>query len=119
MKHRVFIMGLLLSVAACSGLAMAAHPTGLAFVPTTDEEYHFDTGTLQGTLRSGGRSFGLSALIHVPSGIRLDGARYGIFSHYRVFTTNQRYGHAAWDWPSQSRLLANGAVRVHWPAGDD
>ncbi|UCE46250.1 MAG: hypothetical protein JSW47_11565, partial [Phycisphaerales bacterium] len=119
MKRTVFIMGSLLSVATCSGLAMAVHPAGLAFVSSTDEEYRFDTGALRGTLRSGGRSFGLSALIHVPSGIRLDGAQYGIFSHYRVFTTNQRYGHAAWDWPSQSRLLADGAVRVHWPADDD
>lgn len=119
MKRRAFIMKLLLSVAAWLGPAIAAHPAGLAFVSTTDEEYRFDTGTLQGTLRSGGRSLGLSALIHVQSGIRLDGAQYGIFSHYRVFTTNQRYGHAAWDWPSQSRLLADGAVRVHWPAGDD
>jgi len=108
-----------LFVAAWLGPAMAAHAAGLAFVPTTDEEYRFNTGVLQGSLRSGGGSFGLSSLVHVPSGIRLDGASYGIFSHYRVFTANQRYGHAAWDWPSQSTRLSDGAVQVRWPSGDD
>ena len=112
-------MSLFLFGVAWLGPTMAAHPAGLTFVPATDEEYRFDTGVLQGCLRAGGRSFGLSSLKHVPSGIRLDGASYGIFSHYRVFTTNQRYGHAAWDWPSQSTRLTDGAVRVLWPAGDD
>jgi hypothetical protein len=43
----------------------------------------------------------------------------GILSHYRVFTANKRYGHAAWDWPSTSKLLDDGAVQVHWPNAKD
>ena len=103
MNTKVFVMSLFLFVAAWLGQAIAAHAPGLAFVPSAEEEYRFDTGVLQGTLRSDGGSFGLSALIHVPSGIRLDGVSYGIFSHYRVFSANRRYGHAAWDWPSEPR----------------
>jgi len=44
---------------------------------------------------------------------------YGIFSFYRIFTTNKRYGHAAWDWPSVSKLLSDGAVQIVWPEGKD
>ncbi len=91
----------------------------LRFLSSGEEEYRFDTGTLSGTLRSGGKSFGLSSLVHVPSGTKLDGAAYGILSYYRVFAANQRYGHAAWDWPSTSKLLPDGAVQVDWPAGED
>ncbi len=94
-------------------------PDPLAFMSSAKEEYRFNTGMLRGTLRRGGRSFGLSSLTHVPSGTRVDGASYGIFSHYRVFTTNKRYGHAAWDWPSTSKRLGNGGVQVRWPAGKD
>lgn len=87
----------------------------LAFAATGEkEEYRFDTGMLRGTLRQGGKSRGLSSVTHVPSGTRLDGA-YGIFGHYRVFTTNRRYGPAAWGWPSTSKLLSDGAVQVNWP----
>jgi len=100
--------------------ATAPAPRGrLAFIPSgKTEEYRFDTGLLRGTLRRGGKSRGLSSVTHVPSGTRLDGA-LGILSHYRVFTTNKRYGHAAWDWPSTSKLLGDGAVQVRWPAGKD
>ena len=91
----------------------------LRFVASDDEEYRFDTGTLRGTLRSGGKSFGLSSLLHVPSGTRVDGAAYGILSHYRVFASNHRYGNAAWEWPSTSKLLPNGGVEIRWPAGED
>ncbi|MBW8042643.1 MAG: hypothetical protein FVQ85_21970 [Planctomycetes bacterium] len=44
---------------------------------------------------------------------------FGIFSFYRIFTTNKRYGHAAWDWPSVSKLLPDGSVQIVWPAGKD
>ncbi len=78
-------------------------------------EYTFDTGVLRGTLRQGGKSLGLAPLIHVPTGARLDRSM-GILSFYRVFTTGQRYGAGAWDWPSTAKLLPDGAVQVTWPA---
>lgn len=90
----------------------------LAFRPAGKEEYQFNTGILRGTLRPGGRSAGLSAVVHVPSGVTLAGS-YGILSHYRVFATDARYGHAAWDWPSVSKLLTDGAVEVRWPPAKD
>lgn len=90
-----------------------------SFTEAGNEEYRFDTGVLRGTLRSDGRSIGLTSVTHVPSGTGLDDAEYGILSHYRVFTSNERYGHAAWDWPSKSKLLPDGSVQVFWPSGDD
>ncbi len=94
-----------------------ARPGRLAFVSSEKEQYSFDTGVLRGTLRGGGKSRGLSGFTHIPSKTKLDGG-LGIFGHYRVFTTNKRYGPAAWGWPSTSKLTSDGAVEVHWPKAD-
>jgi hypothetical protein len=92
--------------------------TRLAFTSNENGEYEFDTGILRGRLRRAGKSPGLSPVVHVPSGLTLNGT-YGILSHYRVFTTDNRYGTAAWDWPSTSKLLGDGAVQITWPEAPD
>jgi len=89
-----------------------------AFTANEDGGYEFDTGVLRGRLRQAGKGLGLSSALHVPTGTKLNGA-YGILSYYRVFTTNKRYGTAAWDWPGTSKLLPNGAVQVTWPEAED
>ena len=61
---------------------------------------------------------GLSSVVHVPSGTRLDRSM-GLFSHYRVFSANRRYGAGAWDWPSEAKLTPEGAVEVRWPSAPD
>lgn len=86
-----------------------------SFTSSGKGEYEFDTGIVRGKLRQGGKSLGLSSVEHVPSGVRLDGA-FGILSYYRIFTTNKRYGTAAWEWPNESKLLPDGAVQIRWPA---
>jgi hypothetical protein len=93
-------------------------PRRFAFTPGNQGEYTFDTGVLRGTLRQNGASRGLSSVVHIPSGARLDGS-VGIAGHYRVFTTNKRYGTAAWDWPSTAELQSDGSVRTTWPAVQD
>jgi len=81
-------------------------------------EFSFDTGVLRGKLRAEGRSRGLSSVVYVPTGTRLDSSM-GLFSHYRVFSAGKRYGTAAWDWPSEARLGSDGAVEARWPAAGD
>lgn len=84
-----------------------------------DNEFAFDTGVLRGKLHAGGKPMGLTQVVHVPTGRRIDGGA-GILSIYRVFTANHRYGPAAWDWPNGSaELLGNGAVEFAWPAAED
>jgi hypothetical protein len=90
----------------------------LAFTAKEDGGYEFDTGILRGGLRQAGKGLGLTSAVHIPTGTTLNGA-YGILSYYRVFTTNKRYGTAAWSWPGTSKLLPDGAVQVTWPEGDD
>jgi hypothetical protein len=100
-----------------STVSLAADNAGaLAFKPGDRGGFEFDTGLLRGKLRPAGKSLGLVSVIHAPSGIMLDrgDGGYGLFSHYRVFTRNQRYGHGAWDWPSTARLRSDGAVEVRW-----
>lgn len=93
-------------------------PAKHAFAAGANGEYTFDTGTLRGKLRQGGKSQGLSSVVHVASGTRLDGYS-GIFSPYRIFTTNKRYGTAAWNLASESKLLDDGGVEVTWKRGED
>jgi hypothetical protein len=91
-----------------------AGSASLSFKPAANGEFTFDTGILRGKLRAGGKSLGLSSVVHVPTGRRLDRSN-GLFSHYRVFSKGVRYGAGAWDWPSTARLLDDGAVEVNWP----
>ena len=95
---------------------LTAKDAKLAFRSEEGGAYSFDTGVLRGKLRPGGKSLGLMQVVHVPSGASMSRS-YGLFSHYRVFTENHRYGGGAWDWPSEA-ALTNGSVEVYWPAAE-
>lgn len=110
----MFVIGLAVNL----GVRAESQSVKLTFTSKGKNEYVFDTGVLRGKLRKDGRTLGLSSVVYVPSGVKLDG-RFGIFSYYRIFTTNKRYGHAAWDWPSVLKLLPDGAVQIVWPAERD
>ncbi len=123
---RVFVLALLLSPVStpADGQSAAGRVTGgrltgqvarPEFVMGQNGEFIFHTGTVQGILRKDGKSRGLSSVIHNPAGARLDGGS-GLLGYYRVFTTNHRYGPAAWNWPSTARLLPDGAVEITFPA---
>ena len=115
----MFSTGVLIWVMICTlGAAVASPADKFRFSSTEEGRYIFDTGVLRGELRQADKTLGLSSVVHVPSGTRLDGA-YGIFSYYRVFTTNKRYGHAAWEWPCVSKLLPDGAVQIFWAADEN
>jgi hypothetical protein len=90
----------------------------LAFTASGTNEFAFNTGVLKGKLRAGGKSTGLSSVVHLPTGVSLDSSK-GLFGHYRVFSANKRYGTAAWDWPSDATLRQDGSVEVRWPSADD
>jgi hypothetical protein len=90
----------------------------LVFLASGTNEFAFDTGVLRGKLRAGGKSRGLSSVVHQPTGVTLDSSM-GLFGHYRVFSANKRYGTAAWDWPSDAELHPNGSVEVRWPSAED
>jgi hypothetical protein len=90
----------------------------LVFTQSKDGGYEFDTGILRGRLRGAGKDLGLTSAVYLLTDTKLSG-EYGILSYYRVFTMNKRYGHAAWEWSSSSKLLPDGAVQVTWPEADD
>jgi len=117
MRSLVVLLTLLLSSAA----ATAAEPVNLGFKPG-DEPGHFtfDTGVLRGTVRMNGRSQGIVELVHVGSGVPVvaGGRLPGALSPYRVFSRGVRYGNAARDWPTETTILDDGALRVFWPAGE-
>jgi hypothetical protein len=97
-------------------LAAAEPSASLAFKAGTGGEFTFDTGIVRGKLRPKGKCLGLASVTHVASGVTLDrgDSGYGLLSHYRVFTTNKRYGGGAWDWSSTALLRDDGAVEVIW-----
>jgi len=99
-------------------LVCAAASSDLRFKPAGGGEFEFDTGVLRGKLRPGGKSQGLSSVVHIPSGATLSRS-VGLFTHYRVFSANHRYGPAAYGWPSEATLRDDGSVEVRWPATAD
>ena len=109
-----------LASSPCRTLAQTKTPgfEVLRFVASGTNEFAFDTGVLRGKLRAEGKSKGLSAVVHVPTGLTLDRSM-GLFGHYRVFSANRRYGVGAWDWPSHASLQPDGSVQVRWPAVSD
>jgi hypothetical protein len=117
-------LALLAALVGAQGLALAqtqmqtSNQPALAFAPGAANEFTFDTGVLRGKLRAEGRSRGLSSVVHLPTGLRLDSS-LGLFSHYRVFSAGKRYGTAAWDWPSEARPGPNGSIAVRWPVTAD
>jgi hypothetical protein len=115
LKPTVILSGLLMAAIADSS-GEEAMP--LAFKPAAGGEFTFDTGVVRGKVREGGASKGLSQVIHIPTGQRLDSSM-GLFSHYRVFTQGHRYGVGAWDWPSLATLEEDGSMSVRWPATVD
>ena len=114
---------MLLHLLLSTAVVLGADPTDssaadLRFKDTGGGIFDFDTGPYQGQLKLDGKYKGLYPMtdtatktewVHPP----------GIFSFYRVLTTNGRYGNAARDWPTQSKLTANGAVEVDWPAAQE
>ena len=112
-SRRVFLQTSVGTSAAllAGGTGAADGPASrLAFVQDSPQ-FSFDTGPLRGALRQGGHSRGLMPLVDVASGNPIAQA-YGVFSHYRLLDAQNRYGDAAWSWPSQARLRDDGAVVI-------
>lgn len=112
----ISILVLLLAMPAAAG-----EPPRLAFQPDGEGYFRFDTPELKGRLRLDGRAQGITSLVDVQSGTQIahGGNLPGVFSLYRVFSTDARYGHAARDWPTAAKLLPDGAVEVRFPPADD
>jgi len=100
------------------GVVAAGTADSPVFKAGESGSYTFDTGLLRGSLCANGKSSGLTSVVHIPTGTRLDKGS-GIFGYYRLLATNQRYGRMGWDLPGQSRLLDDGAVEVTLPAAED
>lgn len=101
---------------AAEGRSHGDEETNLAFA-AHENEYQFDTGLLRGKLRADGKSLGLMPLVDCVTGTTIARGA-GVFSHYRILDAENRYGHAAWDWPSRSKLLPCGALEVLWSADE-
>jgi hypothetical protein len=114
---RCILTFLAIAVAAVSA---AAEPP-LSFQSEGDGIYVFETGTLRGRLRLNGHNQGISELIHVPTGqeVTYGGRKLPVMSHYRLFTTGARYGHAARTWPTECKLLPDGAVEAQFKPDED
>jgi len=117
-RHSAAIIVLGLAACSFSLVADSAAAVNLAFKADKPGFYTFDTGLFRGKLKLDGKFMGLYPLVDCKSGHELTRPP-GIFSLYRVFNTNKRYGNAARDWPITSKPLADGAVEVHWPAAPE
>jgi hypothetical protein len=101
-----------------SAASALAEPPGLAFRPAGAGLYDFDTGLFRGRLKVDGKYQGIYPVVDADSKIELVHPP-GIFSFYRVFERSKRHGECARDWPTQPKLLPDGAVEVRWPPAAD
>ncbi len=109
----------LLAAVALVGSACAAAGSPSYFTATdTPGEFRLDTGSLEGKLREGGRSFGLAPLVHTPTQTAI-AAPLGVFNYYRVFTANHRHGESMRGRPSEARLVSPKVLEVIWSPADD
>ena len=114
MSFRCVLSPILMLAATCA----FADPPNLAFKPAGEGLFEFNTGVLSGRLKADGKYQGVYPLIDAATGADLTPPP-GVFSPYRVFTTNRRFGNAARDWPTQTRLLDSGGVELHWPSAEE
>ncbi|MDA3927271.1 MAG: hypothetical protein PF904_21580 [Kiritimatiellae bacterium] len=77
--------------------------------------YTFNTGSLKGTLRKDGKSFGAGPVIDLKSGINV-AAPLGLLTPYRLLDAESRYLPDARGWKSSAKLQDDGAVKVKWQA---
>lgn len=110
-------VGLGLLVVVLAAAPSMAENNKLAFREAGDGLFTFDTGPLRGTLKLDDRWQGISSMVHTPTGEELIRSA-GIFSYYRVFSAAERFGNGARDWPTEERLLPDGAVEVVWPPAE-
>lgn len=114
MTKRFLLAPILMLAATC----VFADPPKLAFQPAGEGLYEFDTGLYKGRLKLDGKYQGVYPLIDAATGVDLTPPP-GVFSPYRVLTTNRRYGNAARDWLTETRRLDNGGVEARWPAAEE
>jgi len=76
-------------------------------------EFTFNTGELQGTLRQSGRSFGITPVTHIATGRQI-AAPLGLLTPYRLLDAEKRYLPDARGWSSSAELREDGAVQVSW-----
>jgi len=107
------VRGSVLAALLLTAAPALAQTPNLAFKPADPGCYDFDTGALRGRLKMDGKFQGLYPLVDAASGMELVNPP-GVFSYYRVFSGSKRFGNAARDWPTTSRVLADGAVEVRW-----
>lgn len=104
-------------VASGTGLRLTVGADGVNFKPVVTPAdgggFEFNTGVLRGKIARGGQAVGLTEVMHVPTGARLDSSM-GLLSHYRVFTRGRRYGAGAWEWPCKTRQLTDRSVEITW-----
>jgi hypothetical protein len=100
----------------CLALATAAG-ADLRFT-AANGGFEFNTGVLAGKLHGDGKSVGALPVTYLPTGAVLTQSM-GLAGHYRLFSGSHRFGTGAWYWPTEAKLLDDGAAEVYWPAAED
>lgn len=116
-----FVCALVSLLTVLGTTSLVAAPPDLTFKPADEEGFYtFNTGVLRGKIRLNGKSQGITEVVHAASGRSLaaGGRLPGLVSYYRIFSGNTRFGNAARDWPTETKVLPDGALEVFWPGGE-
>ncbi len=116
-RNTICTGGVFLLACVRAGVPMAAG-ADLAFRPGVDGKFTFDTGPVRGHLTANATGQGLCSLVDAAGGRELTKGSniYGLFSFYRLLGADQRWGEYAWAFPKTAEPMADGGVRIAWPA---
>ncbi|MEW6235766.1 MAG: hypothetical protein AB1656_10305 [Candidatus Omnitrophota bacterium] len=100
---------------------LAAGASDLAFHAVDNGFFEFDTGALKGKLRADASSQGVVSIVDASSGVELayGGDNPGIFSLYRVLSTNKRWGEDARARQKLAKPLDDGRAHIYWPPDEN
>ncbi len=106
------------AITVLSWLVQPANADELKFKPEGEGQFSFDTGVIHGSLSGDGKRNGIISLVHAKTGEQLAHG-VGLLNLYRLFSSSDRYGDAARNWPVSARLLEDGAVDVTYPSANE
>ena len=97
---------------------LSVQSADLGFQSAGNGVYSFDTGIVKGKMQAEDGMQGIFTLVDVKTGLEFAYGKDnpGLFSYYRMFSTNKRYGEAMRDWPRSAKLLPGGALQIIWQA---
>jgi hypothetical protein len=112
------ILSILLLAGFVAGAAGDGVPDSCFFQKGAgNKEYILESPLLSGKIDASGSVCGITPLVYRETGMAL-ASPYGLFSYYRIFSTNHRYVESMRALPAETELHGRDCLEVRWQAAE-